>query len=356
MSIQDLIEDTAVGTSLTHVMVGNYIQSEIALQTDTIEELNINSGITFKNQIGLKDDLIFYSISGGSISLTVDTLDQGVSYVLQLPNTLPVNNNILKVNEFNDLVWSNLVGVSGININNLNNSINIGLTGNIGNITVDNLNVNAGISVSGDSFLCGNVTICNDLGITGNLSITGNTHLCGDVDICDDLTINGTANFNEINANGGVTGIVFVAKITDEKTIGTNGGTFTSGAWQTRTLNTLVDNNNILLGITNNTFILAPGLYQVQIQCPAVDVKAHQCRLYNVSDNIVESIGTNAYNASSQGYTFLFTFIECSGNSKVYRVEHRCEKTRTNYGLGQSNGWGTEIYTQVLITKVTGST
>jgi hypothetical protein len=37
---------------------------------------------------------------------------------------------------------------------------------------------------------------------------------------------------------------------------------------------------------------------------------------------------------------------------KTFRLEHRCSTTRNIDGFGGATGWGTEIYTEVIINKI----
>ena len=175
MPIQDVVADNEVGGAEMHLMIANYMQAELALQSDILEELNLNSGISCNNQLGLHDDLIFYSVSGGSISLNVDTLDSGISYHLTLPSTLPSNNKILKVNSSNELVWTELIGATGMSIEYSNNSITLSSsgeggtvnnyydTGVTGDIGVDNIDINFNLSITGLSSFYGLVNIINKM-------------------------------------------------------------------------------------------------------------------------------------------------------------------------------------------------
>jgi hypothetical protein len=59
--------------------------------------------------------------------------------------------------------------------------------------------------------------------------------------------------------------------IKDEKSSGTASGTFTSGAWQTRTLNT-VSGDTAMVSLSSNQFTLGVGTYQIIAKAPAFDV------------------------------------------------------------------------------------
>jgi hypothetical protein len=216
MPIQDIVANNQTGGAEMHMMVANYMQAELAMQTDILEELNLNSGISCNNPLGLHNDLIFYSISGGSISLNVDTLDSGISYQLTLPSTLPSNNKILKVNSSNELVWTELISSTGMTIDYSNDSITLTSTGGVsGDIDVDNIDINFTLSITGLSTFYGLVDIINNLSVTGNttlqgtLDITGDTGIVGNVGVTGNTTMQGTLDITGdtgIIGNVGITG------------------------------------------------------------------------------------------------------------------------------------------------------
>src|SRR5262245_39269025 len=68
----------------------------------------------------------------------------------------------------------------------------------------------------------------------------------------------------------------------DEKPSGTNGGAFTSGAWRTRTLNTVVA-NEVGATLSSNQITLSAGTWRTHIEAPAFTVNDHQVRLQNIT-------------------------------------------------------------------------
>lgn len=127
------------------------------------------------------------------------------------------------------------------------------------------------------------------------------------------------------------------ALLVDSKSVATAGGTFTSGAWQIRTLNTTVHDVNISLSLSSNKFTLPAGSYIIRVTAPAYRVEDHVARLYNVTDSAVAATGTAAFsvNGSSGAATNSFIhYYAALGSSKEFRVEHRCNTTRTTDGFG----------------------
>lgn len=132
----------------------------------------------------------------------------------------------------------------------------------------------------------------------------------------------------------------------DEKAQNTAGGTFTSGAWQTRTLTTEVVDTDDDAVLAANQITLQPGTYRVAISAPAYIVALHQTRLQNITDNVTLLWGTSeaAAQTNQTGRSFIigrFTILA----AKVLEVQHRCSSTGTTNGFGLPANFGTEIYT-----------
>lgn len=143
----------------------------------------------------------------------------------------------------------------------------------------------------------------------------------------------------------GLTGYILLR---DEKAAGTDGGSFTAGAWQTRELNTKVVDVGSYAALSANQITLPAGTYRCRIQCPAYAVNKHQARLYNVTNAAVLLLGSSQRNASASALFVVPSIIAgrfTLATTKVLEVQHRCETTQAGSGLGQSSGFDTEIYT-----------
>jgi hypothetical protein len=144
------------------------------------------------------------------------------------------------------------------------------------------------------------------------------------------------------------------AVFSNSKASGTDDGTFTSGAWRTRDLNTTDFNNITSASLASNQITLPAGTYNVIGNAPAFKVNNHQSRWYNITDSAVVQLGQNAYVANGALNTTIspvnasFTIAA----SKVFELQHRCTTTVTSEGFGVNAGWGTEVYSTVQITKV----
>jgi hypothetical protein len=151
------------------------------------------------------------------------------------------------------------------------------------------------------------------------------------------------------------------AYIKDIKSSGVSGGTFTSGAWQTRDLNTLSGNIDFITN-TSNQFTLIKGEYELEAEAPAANgVGGHKIRLRNITDSTDEAIGTSGQNRTNSivdGTRFMTTLskLKCKlelTETKTFEIQHRSTATYGGNGFGVALGFGVdEVYTQVKITKV----
>lgn len=137
----------------------------------------------------------------------------------------------------------------------------------------------------------------------------------------------------------------------DVKPVGTNGGTFTKNIWQTRDLNHIegvVD----FVTLEDNQFTLKEGKYSITSRAPAFDVRNHQTRLMNITDNI-ETIGSCSYSwKGSVSLSEIYQIIEINA-PKTFEIQHICSETNSGTGFGVASGFDTEeIYTRVAIQKL----
>lgn len=145
-----------------------------------------------------------------------------------------------------------------------------------------------------------------------------------------------------------------VAFVKDVKADNTNGGTFTSGAWQTRDLNTLEDSDSIVTSVSSNQFTLPAGQYELIGTADAHATGQHQTRFENTSDSTFK-YGTSSYSDGGNGGNDpSFTYWEFTiASSKTFELQHRCTITAASNGFGVANNFGGgEIYSQVIIRKI----
>ena len=182
------------------------------------------------------------------------------------------------------------------------------------------------------------------------------------------IVINGSGSITGISAGGLPDGCVTAddlasgvggkfssyAIICDQKGSGVDSGTFTSGDWRHRDLNTEISDSDGIVSISSNLFTLQAGTYLILANAGGHMVGRHQIRLYNNTDSAVVAYGSSEYANSTHHMTtrsFLQTRIVISG-AKAFKIEHRGEDTRSNDGFGESNDWSSSNqFTQVEIYK-----
>jgi len=164
---------------------------------------------------------------------------------------------------------------------------------------------------------------------------------------------------------------VSTAVICDRRDTTQDGGDFTSGAWQTRDLNTTIFDADGIVTLSSNQFTLGVGTYIIEFSAPAYDVGTHQARLYNVTAGATvaanngnnETIAGNGISQALYTNTTYFSTSIAAGTGRVkvlsgtrtFEVQHKSSNTKTVTGFGRASDMGEdEIYTVVKIYKEAG--
>ena len=137
-----------------------------------------------------------------------------------------------------------------------------------------------------------------------------------------------------------------------------NGGTFTSGAWRTRILDSEITDEDNIVSLSSNQFTLGAGNYFIIAWASALDVDGHQARLRDITNGATRAHGSSEYTSNSDYVTtksWIFTRITPS-SSTAYELQHRCQTTATNgFGNGSGDQWTQEsngdTYCMVIILK-----
>ena len=142
---------------------------------------------------------------------------------------------------------------------------------------------------------------------------------------------------------------------TDTKPFSTAGGTFTSGAWRTRDLNTVGSNSITGASLSSNQITLPAGTYKVNAQAPACYVDHNQIMLWNVTDTAELIAGTPQIAPASGGafnaWSYLVGEFDISG-ATVIELQHRCLTTKATDGFGIANNFSiSNIYAIIEIWK-----
>lgn len=149
--------------------------------------------------------------------------------------------------------------------------------------------------------------------------------------------------------------------VQDQKANGTDGGTATSGSYQTRDLNTVETNEIAGASLAANRITLAAGTYYVEWSAPAhadgAVTSRHKTRLSNISGAAVSIIGTSEF-VESSGSEPVTTRSFGAGRftiagSTVLELQHRVEVTNSADGFGQSVSFGDiEVYSDIKIWRI----
>jgi hypothetical protein len=142
----------------------------------------------------------------------------------------------------------------------------------------------------------------------------------------------------------------------DEKTATTAGGTFTSGAWRTRDLNTTQINNISGASIASNQIILPAGTYYVWATTPAYNVFRYSGRLQNITDSTTTLISTTGFaNSGIMVNVFIEGQFTITG-TKYFEVQNRCSDTKNGDGYGtageQMGDTQNSLYSTISIEKI----
>ena len=141
--------------------------------------------------------------------------------------------------------------------------------------------------------------------------------------------------------------------VRDEKTAGTDGGTFSGGSWQTRTLNTVVTNEISGASLSSNQITLPAGTYWVDAKAQSNFVGISKLRLRNVSDGTTAVVGLTGGDFDNARAICHLRQRFTIASSKTFELQHRCQSGETNTGFGDGLNLGEiEIFADVCIWKI----
>lgn len=153
----------------------------------------------------------------------------------------------------------------------------------------------------------------------------------------------------------GTKSFVSYAVLAEQQTAGQEGGTFTSGAWRTRSLNTEVLDPDGIVSISSNAFTLQAGSYLIEWMAMAFEVNRHKTKLRDTTNSTDIGIGTSKYAQSGSNNSP----NDSTGAARVtitsattYELQHQAESTASGNGFGVEAGFSTvETYALVKIYK-----
>lgn len=143
--------------------------------------------------------------------------------------------------------------------------------------------------------------------------------------------------------------------VQEQQAAGTAGGTFSSGSFVVRALNTAVRNVISGASLSSSLITLPAGTYAVEWSAPGYNCAAHATRLFNVTDSAVIETGTSEYSANAEnvGTRSMGIAVFTLTSAKVIRLDHQCTTSVTTNGLGRPGSISAhEVYSWVNIWKV----
>ena len=156
------------------------------------------------------------------------------------------------------------------------------------------------------------------------------------------LKVNALTN---VAGNADISGVGIIksyAIIADVKAANADAGTFTSGAWRTRDLNTEISDVDSIVSISSNQFTLAAGSYLIAFSAMAHQANSHQTRLYNATTSANVQFGQNQFCGSVESVSTLSRGVARVNisSSTAFEIQHRCNNTRVTFGLGVGTSGG----------------
>lgn len=300
---------------------------------------SLTGNVTLTNNLTVNGNTTLGNANTDATTITgIVKIDSGVLYVD------PVNNRV----GINDTTPSEALDING-------NALISGTLGVTGTTSLSNtLGVIGDVSVNTNKFnitaSSGNTSIAGTLGVTGDVAIntnkfnvtasSGNTTIAGTLNVTGNTTLNGNliAKAQYIN-------------IVDQKANGTAGGTFTSGGWRTRDLNTIRTNTITGASLSSNQITLPTGDYYIFCSAPSFVVNQNKIKLYNITDLSDVIIGTSEIN--TQGSRSFLSGRFSILSQKIFEIQHYCLTTRATDGFGTQSSFGVvEIYTMAEIWKI----
>jgi len=174
---------------------------------------------------------------------------------------------------------------------------------------------------------------------------------------CVGMTYNNSSNdldlIDELKYNPNITSKTMIFK--DVKSA-VAGGTFNSGAWQVRDMNTAVSFGNSFGKVDSNQLHLIDGIYSVHAVATAKDVNTHAVRIEAVAAAVVIMQGANvASNATGGSMASAEVKGEAIVTDKlILELQHRSTASRALDGFGEYvSAFGTSpIFSEIEFIKI----
>lgn len=148
-----------------------------------------------------------------------------------------------------------------------------------------------------------------------------------------------------------------VMHVQDQKAATVDSGTFTSGAWRRRDLNTTVINTIPGASLTSDIITLPAGTYHVIGTVPAYGAGRHQALLRNSSTSAILIRGTSEYSQTgtatdATSNNSILNGILTITSTTTLEIVHRCSTTFVSFGFGAPTQFDYNVYTNVFIRRL----
>lgn len=168
---------------------------------------------------------------------------------------------------------------------------------------------------------------------------------------------NSSGTVTGVDAGTSGTGYLGYINVQDQKTLNTNGGTPSAATYNTRVLNTEVNDTNSDCSLASNQMTLTAGTYECVVSAPAYSAGHHKLRLRNVTDSTTVLVGSADYGvtgAQAQSNRSFLSGRFTIAASKALEVQHYIESASGgSLGLGApTNATEVEVYTIVELRRV----
>lgn len=142
-------------------------------------------------------------------------------------------------------------------------------------------------------------------------------------------------------------------RVSHTLSVGTGGGTALSGAWRTRPLNTIDNDDDGISTLSSNAIGLPAGTYRINSQSHHSNSQNTSTRLKRVSDSAILAQSVNAFIAFSTTDVSVISDEFTLSSTDEILLEYRVSSSLANTGLGNPLNFATdEIYAVVEIWKI----
>lgn len=142
----------------------------------------------------------------------------------------------------------------------------------------------------------------------------------------------------------------------EEQDSGTQSGTFTSGAFRTRAVNTIAVDETGEVTLISDQFTLPAGTYRIQAKAEFFGAAATILRLQNITDVATTLAGLNDHctvAANSDGHACHLDGQFTIAATKTFELQQRCGLTQTTNGFGVSHSFGiNEVFVSIELIKI----